>query len=181
MKPIQAPCSKEFYPACHTSGTRPISHIKWIVLHDEESSTARSAASYFQNPDCGGSAHLAVDDKECYRCLPNSAVAWGAPGANLYGFHIEQAGFARWSTVIWKSHLNTLKRAAYKTAYHCKLFGIPTVWVDAEGLRAGKPGVTTHAECSKAFLPKGGHTDPGPGWPRPVFMWLVRHYRKQLM
>ena len=37
-------------------------------------------------------------------------------------------------------------------------------FIDAEGLKAGKKGVTTHAEVSKAFK-KSNHTDPGLGFP----------------
>jgi hypothetical protein len=180
--PLHKPCNRDFYPAFRSSGTRPLSAIKWVVLHSTEGGTARGVAAYFEGPfadDDGGSTHLVVDDVICYRCLPNGAVCWGAPGANYNGFHIEQCGFARWSTVIWKSHLNTLKRSAWKTAFHCRLFGIPPVFVKAAGLKAGKAGVTTHVECSKAF--GGDHTDPGKGWPRLLFMALVRRYHKRIV
>lgn len=176
--PIDSPCSREFFPAYHTSGKRPLENIWWIVWHDEEASTARSAATYFQSKASGGSAHLCVDDSECYRCLPNEAIPWGAPGANENGFHIEQAGFAKWSAVIWKSHVNTLRRCAWKTAVHCKQFGIPTVFLRADDLKANKKGITTHREVSKAF--GGTHTDPGPLYPIAMVMWFVRRYYKQL-
>lgn len=175
--PINADCHKT-YRAVHTSGTRPLSEIKWIVMHDEEADTAQSAASWFANPKSGGSAHIAVDDGICYRTLDDADVAWGAPGANVNGFHIEQAGYARWSLVLWQSHRRTLQRAAYKAAFHCHKFGIPPVFVKAAGLKAGAKGITTHAEVTKAF--GGDHTDPGPLWPRYLFMGLVRTYYKQL-
>jgi hypothetical protein len=38
------------------------------------------------------------------------------------------------------------------------LYRIPTRNVAAKQLRAGRPGITTHAECSKAF--GGDHSDP---------------------
>jgi hypothetical protein len=178
MQALNARCKRDFYKAVHTSGQRKAGSIIWIVLHDEEAPTARAAAEWFQNPSSGGSAHVAVDDQECYRCLANEDIAWGAPGANSKGFHIEQAGFAKWSAVVWKSHLGTLKRAAYKAAIHCKKFGIPVRFVNAKGLLAGEPGITTHAECTKAF--GGTHTDPGPAYPMPLFLWLCRRYRRQL-
>lgn len=177
-QPIKAPCRMDYYPAYRQSGTRPVSAIKWIVLHSTEGGTAASIARYFKSSSAGGSTHLVVDDKECQRCLPNSAVPWGASGANTAGFHIEQCGFAKWSTVIWKSHLNTLKRAAFKTALHCHKFGIPPVFRVAADLRAGRPGITTHVECSKAF--GGSHWDPGPGWPKWLFMRYVRSYLDDL-
>lgn len=190
MWPINHSCSTEFLPAYHDSGQRGIADVRWIVLHDEEAPTARSAAEYFQNPQSGGSAHLCVDDQECYRCLSNETIPWGAAssfGANKHGFHIEQAGYAKWSAVVWKSHLGTLQRAAYKTAFHCKLLEVPTVWVPAADLLKDVHGVTTHAEVSKASKIQDPanwrdytHTDPGPFWPRIMFMYLVRRYFKAL-
>jgi len=176
---VKSPCLKTHYPAYHSSGGRPLSAIKWVVLHSTEGGTAESVARYFQSESAGGSAHLTVDDVSCYRSLPNSAVPWGAPGANYAGFHIEQCGFARWSAVVWKSHLATLKRAAYKTAFHCDKFSIPVRFVRAAGLKAGKAGITTHAECTKAF--GGDHTDPGRFWPRRLFVFYVRKYAKELL
>ena len=131
------------------------------------------------NRACGGSTHLVVDDQECQRCLPNSAVSWGAAGANTQGFHIEQCGYAKWDIVLWKKHLRTLKRAAYKTAFHAALFKIPLVFLKAADIKAGKAGITTHVEVTKAF--GGTHWDPGSGWPRWLFMHYVRIYAKELL
>ena len=178
MKPLASPCSRQYYKAYHRSGTRELNEIKWIVWHDEESASAASAALYFKSPNSGGSAHLCVDDNECFRCLANEDVPWGAPGANQEGFHIEQAGFAKWSAVIWRKHINTLRRCAYKTALHCKQFDIPVQFCKAADLKAGKKGITTHREVSKAF--GGTHSDPGPFYPTPLVMWLTKRYRKEL-
>jgi hypothetical protein len=175
--PIEAPCRTTFH-AVHDDGPRDVQRIHWIVLHDEEASTAEGAARWFMDVRSGGSAHLCVDDSRCYRCLGNDRIPQGAPGANTNGFHIEQAGFAKWSAVVWRSHMGTLKRAAFKTALHCRRFGVPPVWVDARGLAAGQHGVTTHRQCSLAF--GGDHSDPGPFWPRRLFMRLVRRYFAQL-
>lgn len=174
---IAEKCSRRFR-AVHTSGTRDVARIRWIVLHDTEGPSAASAAAWFENWKSGGSAHLCVDDSVCYRTLNNEDIAWGAPGANEAGFHIEQAGYARWSAVLWSSHLRTLQRAAYKTALHCHVFDLPPKFVTAYGLRHGWRGITTHAECSKAF--GGDHSDPGPFWPRRLFMFYVRRYYDEL-
>jgi N-acetylmuramoyl-L-alanine amidase len=183
---VAAPCNREFLPAAHSSGERLNTQVYWIVLHDEEAPTARSAAEYFKSQQSGGSAHLCVDDAECYRCLSNAAIPWGATssfGANTHGFHIEQAGYARWSAIVWRKHWRTLDRAAYKTAVHCKVFNIPTQFVTASQL-PGTHGITTHAEVTKASQRLDAahawwysHTDPGPLWPRRWFMRRVRlHY-----
>jgi hypothetical protein len=64
--------------------------------------------------------------------------------------------------------------AAYKTAYHCKKFGIPAVYRSASALKLGKKGITTHMQCTKAF--GGSHTDPGPNFPMDEFLALVHQY-----
>ncbi len=190
MQPIESICNREFFPAFHHSGVRRESEIKWIVLHDEEATTARSAAEWFKSRNSGGSAHLCVDDKECYRCLDNRSVPWGAAstfGANTHGFHIEQAGFAFWSLALWKRHRKTLERAAYKTAVHLHRFGLPVQFCDYLDLLHGREGVTTHNEVSKASRKQNParardytHSDPGPFWPRWWFMRRVRAYYGEL-
>lgn len=192
MDPITATCKLDYYTAVHDSGTREVHDIWWVVMHDEEAPTAKSAALYFRSPKSGGSAHLCVDDLECYRCLPNTAIPWGASSApqiraNLHGFHIEQAGYAKWTGGVWRrKHMRALNRAAYKTAVHLHRFTIPPQFVTAAEL-PHKHGVTTHAEITKASKrldPQHAwsynHTDPGFGWPRRLFMARVRAYLAEL-
>ena len=167
------------YHADKSSGTRSLAAVRWIVMHDTEGGTAEQIARYFSSSNAQGSAHLVIDDTSCFRCLENDEIPWGAPGANTNGFHIEQCGYAKWTSIIWSSkHRATLERAAYKAALHCKKFGIPPYFVESPELKAGKKGVTTHAECTKAF--GGSHTDPGAGWPRWWFMRRVRYHYGRL-
>lgn len=173
---ITASCRRDFLRQ-PLDGHRPLSAVKWIVIHDTEGGTAEGIARFFEH-NSSGYTHLVVDDAACYRSLDNNAIPRGAHGANTAGFHIEQCGFARWSTVIWQKHRMTMERAAFKTAVHCWRFGIPPVFIKADGLRAGRKGVTTHAECTKAF--GGDHTDPGPFWPRWWFMRRVNSYYGEL-
>ena len=180
MSAIRANC-KTTYRAKRSSGTRPNSAVKWIVMHSTEGGTAASNARYFASNSAEGSAHLVVDDKDCYRCLPNNAIPWAAPSANTQGFHIEQAGYAKWSAAEWEKHMHMLHRGAYKAALHSKLFKIPARFVTAAGLKKGTKGITTHAEVSKAFPNNAGnHHDPGEGWPRDLFICLVKHYLSTL-
>lgn len=185
---IRANCSQKF-TASRTSGTRLTERIRWIVLHDTEGGSAESVARFFASKDATGSAHLVVDDDDCYRTLDNRAIPWGAASAfeaNLQGFHIEQCGFARWASTAWLLHLNTLNRAAFKTAQHCRLFDIAPVFVFAAQLPS-IDGVTTHREitlASKRLDPahasRYDHTDPGAFWPRRWFMGRVRSYYNEL-
>lgn len=182
-------CSREFYPAHRTSGERDVSLIRWVVLHDGEAPSARSIAEYFYSLDAVGSAHLCVDDAACYRCLRNDAIPWGAASAfaaNLHGVHIEQAGYAKWSAVVWRQHRATLDRAAFKTAQHLQRYGLPVRFVDAAHLPQ-LAGVTTHREITKASKRidaagawKYTHMDPGALWPRRLFMARVRVYHDAL-
>jgi hypothetical protein len=173
---ITARCRRDFYPAAHDSGTRSLDAIRWIVLHSTEGGTAASVARYFAQASAAGSAHLVVDDDGCQRCLPDNAIPWAAPGANLRGWHVEQCGYAAWTRAQWLAHRATLERSAEHVAWACERFKIPATFRTAAGLRAERPGITTHAQCTLAFGPPGGHTDPGSGWPRDVFMTLVRSY-----
>jgi hypothetical protein len=175
---LTANCSNR-YTATKSSGNRPLSEIKWVVMHSTEGGTAQGAAAWFANPRSQGSAHLCVDDNICYKTLDDQKIPWGASGANYHGYHIELAGFARWTSLIWSTtHRRTLERGAYKAALRCRWYGIPRVFRTAQELNQGLAGVTTHNECSGAF--GGSHWDPGFGWPRSYFMGRVRYWYARL-
>lgn len=175
IEPNSATCNTK-YKASKTSGKRPLTVIDLIVMHATQGGTARSNASYFSGASAGGSTQLVVDDYTCYRCLGDDDIPWGAPGANYNGFHIEQAAYSSWTSSLWnKTHRKMLMRAAYKAAFHCKKYGIKVRWLSHAQLKTGmRNGITTHWECTQAF--GGDHTDPGNGWPRVLFMTMVRGY-----
>jgi hypothetical protein len=171
---ISRNCRKDYH-ARHSSGTRPLDQIWWVVMHDTEGPSAQSAAVWFENPASQGSSNSVVDNRVCYATLDDDEIPWGAPGANYHGYHIEQAGYARWTNVIWsKTHRETVKRAAYRAAVRCQRYDLPIRFCTAEMLRAKKKGITTHAECTKAF--GGNHTDPGFGYPMNLLLYYTRKY-----
>lgn len=176
---IGAPCRRDFFPAARSSGTRPDSSIRLVVWHDTEGGSAGGIAGFFRGSTAQGSAHIVVDDGACYRCLDDNQIPWGAPGVNTTGLHIEQCGFASWSKARWLLHQPMLHRTAYKTARWCLKYNIPVRFVDAAGLKAGLHGITTHAEASLAFTP-GGHTDPGPNYPKGHVITLTKMYKHVL-
>ena len=178
-QPVHAKCNPQ-YRAYHNSGKRDIGVIKLIVLHDTEGGSAASIAHYFAEASSGGSAHLVVDDAGCYRCLPDDMIPWGAPGANVDGFHIEQCAYARWTRDEWLRHDAILHRVAYKVAAAGKRFEIPMKFVDHYGILAGHKGITTHAEVTKAYPKLGTHTDPGSGYPIHHVIDLAHNYRAGL-
>jgi len=177
-QPLFATCKRTF-DAVHDSGPRPVSGITHIVIHSTEGATAAGGASWFTSPDSKGSAHLVVDDAECFRTLDDEIIPFGAPGVNTNGFHIEHAGFAKWSRRKWMRHEQTLKRGAFKAAFHAKKFDVPMVLLTADDLKRGKSGFVTHATASEAFTP-GGHTDPGDGFPLDHYMRLVQQFAEQM-
>jgi hypothetical protein len=164
--------------AAHDSGPRRASDIRLVVVHSTEGGTARSVAEFFATT-AQASTQLVVDDFGCYRCLPDLVVPWGAPGVNTSGLHIEHCGFARWTREQWLEHDDELRLSAEHAARWCWQYGIPRRWVGPLGLKLRRRGLTTHADASRAFTP-GGHTDPGPGFPRDHYLQLVRHFYAQL-
>jgi hypothetical protein len=166
-------CSRRL-KAVRQSGTRAPSQIRLIVLHSTEGSTALGAATWFTNPASEGSAHLCVDERECYRPLAENVIPWGAPGANTSGLHIEIAGFASFSREEWMERKDGLRRAAFKAAKLAAKYDIPIRLLTDAQLAAGKRGFTTHAACSRVF--DGSHTDPGSGFPLKRFMRWVREF-----
>jgi hypothetical protein len=172
-QPLDAACSQQ-YTAVRQSGTRRPSQIGLIVIHCTQSHSARSSAQWFENTRAQGSAHLVLDEFECFRTLDSSVIPWGAKGANTRGFHIEIAGWAEWSRQDWMKHSQALRRAAYKAAVHAVKFGIPIRLLTADQLKAGKKGIVTHALCTRAF--GGSHSDPGRNCPTEQIMaWTKQH------
>ena len=179
-------CSKRFHATRH-SGTRSLSSIKWLVIHDTEggpehgpSGTADNTAAYFASESARGSAHKVIDDFECYETLPDHMIPWGAIGANTTGLHYELAARASYATVVWKrDHREMLNRAAFLVAKDCVKYGIKPKMIRKKGLRAGRPGICGHLHVSKAF-PGSGHYDPGYFFPWVYFMHLVRKQVKRM-
>ena len=176
-RPLSAPCKQR--RAKHDSGPRRASQIRHIVIHSTEGGTAASVAAFFATT-AEASTQLVVDDRECYRCVPDLVIPWGAKGANTSGLHIETCGFARWSLQEWMRHRATLDRSAYKAAVWCFTFGIPVRRLTNAELRAGtRKGFVSHAQCFQEF---GGsvRTDPGAGYPWDFYLGRVRFHLREI-
>lgn len=171
------PCKRR--RARHDSGPRQAHRVRHVVIHSTEGGTARSVAAFFATT-AQASTQLVVDDAECYRCVPDLVIPWGAPGVNSTGLHIEHCGFARWSRAEWLAHRPTLERSAAKAAKWCWQYRIPRRWLTVDELQAGRAGLCTHADATRAFSGNSGHTDPGSGFPKDVYLTLVRRYYGEL-
>lgn len=75
----------------------------------------------------------------------------------------------RW---IEPNHRAMLRRTINLTAELCLAYNVPAVFLSPRMLRAGRHGITTHNNVSKAFH-QSSHWDPGV-WPRRLFMREVR-------
>jgi N-acetyl-anhydromuramyl-L-alanine amidase AmpD len=155
--------------------------IELIVLHameePEKGDTAEAVANYFAfNTTRKVSAHYCCDDDSEIQCVKDRDIAYAAPGANSNGLHIEQAGFTAQTAAQWadayssqmiREHVAPLVRA--KAAQ----YSIPLVFLDADALKSGRRGITTHAEVTKAWH-LSTHTDPGLGYPMGSMLNIAR-------
>lgn len=171
---LRTPC--KVLRAANDSGERRPSEIRLVVVHSTEGGTARSNALWFAKPSTKASTQLVVDNRGCYRCVPDLVIPWGAPGANRHGLHVEHVGFTAWDRETWLEHRPTLERAAAKVGRWCWLYRIPRRWLTVAELKAGKRGLCTHADASAAFPPNDGHHDPGPGFPKAYYLSRVKHF-----
>lgn len=166
----------KFLRAANDSGPRPLAP-KYIVIHSTESpndkGSARNVASYFSRPSTEASVHTVMDDYECYRCLPDMVIPWGAPPFNSRGLHIEQCGYAKWTRPEWMRHRATIDRTARAAAYWAKAYRIPIRWLTPAACKAYRSGITSHANVSAAFG-QSDHTDPGSGYPYDYFLTKVK-------
>lgn len=172
--------------------------IQRVVIHSTVSPCkpggARSIAAYFRSPAAGGSAHYVVDPAETVQAAYDSVICWHAPpNDGSLGIEMcdipgpvpnDKPGSARWKAArrAWRwarpEQRAMLKRTATLTAELCLAYDVPAVYLDAAALRAGRRGITTHADVSAAFG-QSTHWDPG-FWPRRRFMRLVRAEAKRL-
>lgn len=155
--------------------------VDLVVIHTmeapEKGTTAESVARYFQTTDRVVSAHYCIDDDTIVQSVREEDVAWCAPGANHNGIHLEHAGYAKQSAGEWKDAFSQamLERSARLTADLCARYRIPITWLHPTDLLAGKRGVTSHNNVSKAFK-RSTHWDPGKGFPIEPYLSLVRSF-----
>lgn len=177
------------YRARHHSGARSVDTIRYLVIHDGETTSTTTAAegmgAWFANAASQGSAHYGVDNDSTQQYLPDSMIAWGAPPANQTGLHVECAGRASYARARWLDDLGPmLRRAGWLVAAKCRAYRVPLDVLDADRLRRsgltparGHGGLVTHSTVSKAYH-QSTHTDPGSGFPMDVLLLWARHYSR---
>ncbi|MGZ4560030.1 MAG: N-acetylmuramoyl-L-alanine amidase [Mycobacteriaceae bacterium] len=198
MSKIEPPAPPYVGPPAHFSpgNNKPIGRI---VIHSTVSACkaggARQIASYFRSIKAGGSAHYVVDPASEVQVAYDSVICWHAPpNANSLGIEMcdtpgpipgDKPGSAKFKAArrAWRwinpDQMAMLDRTAALTAQLALAYGIPLVFLSAEDLRAGKHGITTHANVSAAWG-ESTHWDPG-FWPRRRFLKLVRKHADALL
>lgn len=157
-----------------------IAPVRVVVIHDMEApegpNTAENVAAYFRNSGVVASAHICVDNNSAVRCVPDSDTAYAAPGANSDGLQLEIAGYMRQTRAQWLDDYSraALKQAAKVTAEWCKKYNLPVVRLTRAELKAGRRGITCHADVSAVYR-KSDHTDPGPNFPWDFFLAEVKN------
>lgn len=189
MKPIPFVQAKWYHPSTPMERTPRV-----IVIHSMESQekpdTAENVAQWFKRgpKDANGndiktSAHYCIDSDSIVQCVQCRDVAFGAKGFNRVGIHLELAGRANQTREQWIDaySLPMLRNAAELIALVlCPKFHIDRRYLSDIAIRqiaAGKmpdlTGVCTHRDITRALSVSGGHTDPGPNFPRQRFLWEV--------
>lgn len=138
---------------------------KGVVIHTIEG-TDEGAEAWFRNRQAGGVGAHVIIGQEANRTIQTTDldnVCWHAVGANHEYIGIEHEGFASYSKAKWltKANRHMLRASANRTAWICWHYGLGTP-------RKGR-NVFGHAD-----FPKGGHHDPGAGWPWWFYMYLAR-------
>ncbi|WP_048726223.1 peptidoglycan recognition protein family protein [Kytococcus sedentarius] len=154
--------------------------IRLIVIHTMEApegpQTAENIASYFASGAVVASAHACVDQDSVVVCLPPTATAFAAPGANADGYQIEHAGFASQDGAGWAdaASQSMLRLSAAHAREIAVAAGIPLRHLTDDELAAGYAGFVGHDQVSRVYK-RSDHWDPGPAFPWDQYMSLVNN------
>lgn len=149
--------------------------IRLMVAHctvsPESGTGAESVARYFANPSRKGSTHCVADSNTVVGCVHDTDTAFGAGGANNDGWHFELVGQPHQSLPEWTDTFSISMFRTISPVVRAKAiqFGIPFKWLTVAEIRAGHFGFCTHADIEAAY-PSSGHWDPGPNFPKVLFM-----------
>ncbi len=169
------------FRAIHHSGRRPVSWIRRLCIHCTQyddtgtpDSGAEALGRMTQSSGYRASPHAGVDDDSIQEYLPPSFQGWQVEGDNQHSFGLEFFGFAHWSYATWMKHERMLDMGAYYIARRCVQYGIPIRLLTAGDIRNDRKGIETHGAVTKALGIRGGHTDPGDGFP---VDWVLKRAR----
>lgn len=168
----------QYTPAHYYEGRN--ADLRLIVIHTMEApegpQTAENIAAYFASGAVVASAHACVDQDSVVVCLPPTATAFAAPGANADGYQIEHAGYASQDGAGWNDEesQSMLKLSAAHAREIALAAGIPLKHLTNAELAAGEAGFVGHNQVSDVYK-RSDHWDPGPQFPWAQYMALVNN------
>ena len=166
----------QYTPAHYYEGRNE--DLRLIVIHTMEApegpQTAENIAAYFASGAVVASAHACVDQDSVVVCLPPTATAFAAPGANADGYQIEHAGYAGQDTAGWADDesQSMLRLSAAHAREIALAAGIPLKHLTNAELAAGEAGFVGHNQVSDVYK-RSDHWDPGTNFPWSQYMSLV--------
>jgi N-acetyl-anhydromuramyl-L-alanine amidase AmpD len=155
-----------------------------ICLHSAECGEVPGAAEALQTWAAGSahakgaSWHFAVDSDSITQSVEIHDVAWHAGPINGYSIGIEQAGRAAQTYEQWTDSYSAalLERTAQLISLIAAWYDIPIEHVENPKALEVK-GVCTHADVTRAWKVRGGHTDPGSAYPMEFVLAKARGYQ----
>lgn len=141
-----------------------------VVIHTTEGPPG-SAENWFKEPGARGEgAHVIVGKTKVTQIADLNAVCFHASGANHAFIGFEHEGYASNSKRQWLTRDNRrlLRASANRVAWVCYRYQL--------GRPRHKRNVFGHRD-----FPRGGHVDPGRGWPWFFYMALCRRAYRNLV
>lgn len=166
-----------YVPAKYMGATRD-RPVRVLTIHTAETPETRNAAEnlakYGQAPDYPSSWNVCVDSDSILQCVPDSRVAYAAPGVNNDGIQMELCCFMGQTATEWRDpySLALLALAADVAAQYCLKFSLPVTHLTDAQLLAGEKGIIGHDQASRVYK-KSDHTDPGPRFPWARFIAMT--------
>lgn len=168
----------QYTPAHYYEGRNEA--LRLIVIHTMEApespKAAENIAAYFASGNVVASAHACVDQDSVVVCLPPTATAFAAPGANADGYQIEHAGYASQDGAGWNDaeSQSMLRLSAAHARSIALAAGIPLRHLADDELAAGAAGFVGHDQVSRVYK-RSDHWDPGTNFPWSQYMSLVNN------
>lgn len=167
-----------------TAANRMKFDINTLTIHDgetgEDKTSAEGMGNFFHNQrigNDGSSAHYGCDVDSKVMYVEEKNVAWAAPFNNHDGIQMEHAGRASQTKRDWLDpySIKMLRDVSAPLAAEIVIrYSLPIHFCRAVDLAAGKRGITTHWEVTKAYSHGQGHTDPGPNFPMEQYLiWVT--------
>lgn len=159
--------------------------IERLILHtaeiQEERDSAEDVARFFAQASTEVSAHKCIDNNSIVGCVRNEDIAFAALGDNPQSLNYELSGFAKQTFEQWRDRYSrdVIENAAIAAAADCKANGIPLRWLTDAQLKARQRGFCTHQQVSRIFG-QGTRTDPGPNFPKDLFLRRTQFHMGQL-